>query len=84
MRIEKEFSMGLIISLIIAGVCGWLAGMLMKTSFPWYINVLIGIVGGALFSWIAGSFIISGIVGNIIGGVIGSCLVIFIIKLIKK
>ena len=50
--------MGLIISLIIAGVCGWLAGMLMKTSFPWYINVLIGIVGGALFSWIAGSFII--------------------------
>ena len=76
--------MGLIISLIIAGVCGWLAGMLMKSVFPWYINVIIGLVGGALFSWIAGSFILPGLIGNIIGGVIGSCIVIFIIKLIKK
>ena len=76
--------MGLIVSLIIAGICGWLAGIIMKSSFPWYINVLIGLVGGALFSWLAGSFVIQGIIGNIIGGVIGSCLVIFIIKLIKK
>ena len=76
--------MGLVISLIIAGVCGWLAGMLMKSAFPWYINVIIGLVGGALFSWIAGSFILPGLIGNIIGGVIGSCIVIFIIKLIKK
>ena len=39
--------MGLIISLVIAGVCGWLAGMLMGSSYPWYINVIIGLVGGA-------------------------------------
>lgn len=76
--------MGLIISLVIAGVCGWLAGMLMKSSFPWYINVVIGLVGGALCSWLLGSFILQGIIGNIIGGVIGSCIVIFLIKLIKK
>lgn len=76
--------MNLMFSLIIAAVCGWLAGMIMKSSFPWYINVIIGLVGGALFSWIAGSFILPGLIGNIIGGVIGSCLVIFIIKLIKK
>lgn len=76
--------MGLIISLVIAGVCGWLAGMIMKTSFPWYINVIIGLVGGALFSWLFGSFLLSGILGNIIGGVLGSCAVIFVIKLIKK
>ena len=76
--------MGLIISLIIAGVCGWIAGIIMKSSFPWYVNIIIGLVGGALFSWLAGSFLLPGIVGNIIGGVIGSCLVIFIVKLIKK
>ena len=76
--------MGLVISLIIAAVCGWLAGIIMNSSFPWYINIVIGLVGGALFSWLFGSFLLSGIIGNIIGGVIGSCLVIFIIKLIKK
>ncbi|MBR3533771.1 MAG: GlsB/YeaQ/YmgE family stress response membrane protein [Clostridiales bacterium] len=76
--------MGLVISLIIAGVCGWVAGMIMKSSFPWFINIIIGLVGGAIFSWLLGSFVIAGIVGNIIGGIIGSCLVIFIIKLIKK
>ena len=76
--------MGLIISLIIAGVCGWIAGIIMKSSFPWCVNIIIGLVGGALFSWLAGSFLLPGIVGNIIGGVIGSCLVIFIVKLIKK
>ena len=76
--------MGLIVSLIVAGVCGWIAGMLMKSSFPWYLNVIIGLVGGALFSWLVGSFLLSGIIGNIIGGIAGSCLVIFIIKLIKK
>ena len=76
--------MGLIISLVIAGVCGWLAGMLMGSSYPWYIYVIIGLVGGAIFSFLLGGFIIGGIVGNIIGGVIGSCLVLFIVKLVKK
>ncbi len=75
---------GLIVSLIIAAACGWIAGLIMKSSFPWFINIIIGLIGGALFSWILGSFLIHGIVGNIIGGVIGSCIVIFIIKLIKK
>ena len=52
--------MGLIISLIIAGVCGWIAGIIMKSSFPWYVNIIIGLVGGALFSWLAGSFLLPG------------------------
>ena len=48
--------MQLIISLIIGGVVGWLASMLMKTNAQMGLiaNVIVGIVGSALGFWIAG------------------------------
>ena len=48
--------MDLIISLIIGGVVGWLASIVMKTNarMGWIANVLVGVVGSALGFWIAG------------------------------
>lgn len=48
--------MGLIISLIIGGVVGWLASIIMKTNaqMGWIANVLVGVVGSSLGYWIAG------------------------------
>lgn len=48
--------MSLIISLIIGGIVGWLASIIMKTNaqMGWIANVLVGIVGSALGFWIAG------------------------------
>ena len=48
--------MNLIISIIIGGVIGWLASIVMKTNAQMGIiaNVLVGIVGGALGHWLAG------------------------------
>ena len=48
--------MQLIISLIIGGVVGWLASMVMKTNAQMGLiaNVIVGIVGSALGFWIAG------------------------------
>ncbi len=48
--------MDLIISLIIGGVIGWLASIVMKTNaqMGWIANVLVGIVGSALGFWVAG------------------------------
>jgi uncharacterized membrane protein YeaQ/YmgE (transglycosylase-associated protein family) len=79
--------MGWLVTIIIGGVCGWLAGMLMdskKNSL--LINIILGIIGGALgnlvFCLIGISF--HGLIGNIIGGVIGTCLLIAIGRLIFK
>ena len=49
--------MNLIISLIIGGVVGWLASIIMKTNaqMGWIANVLVGVVGSALGFWIAGA-----------------------------
>ena len=47
--------MGWIITLIIGGVVGWLASIVMKTNAQMGLiaNVLVGIVGSFLGSWVA-------------------------------
>jgi uncharacterized membrane protein YeaQ/YmgE (transglycosylase-associated protein family) len=75
--------MNLIISLVIGGVIGWLASLVMKTNAQMGIiaNVIIGIVGGALGHWIAG---LAGISGSGIGAwiisLIGAVLLIAILQ----
>jgi uncharacterized membrane protein YeaQ/YmgE (transglycosylase-associated protein family) len=48
--------MSWIISLVIGGIIGWLASILMKTNaqMGWIANVLVGVVGSALGFWLAG------------------------------
>lgn len=83
--------MGLIITLILAGLVGWIASMIMKTDnqMGWISNIVIGVIGGfigtALLGFIApatptdNGFSISGIVV----GVIGACIAIFAWKAIS-
>jgi len=49
--------MNLIIALIIGGIIGWLASIVMKTNAQMGIiaNVLVGVVGGAIGHWLAGA-----------------------------
>jgi uncharacterized membrane protein YeaQ/YmgE (transglycosylase-associated protein family) len=52
----EEKRMSWIISLIIGGVVGWLASIIMKTNAEMgiFANVLVGIVGSILGNWLAG------------------------------
>ncbi len=47
--------MNWIILLIVGGVIGWLASLLMKTDaqMGWVANIVVGIVGAALGGWLA-------------------------------
>ena len=76
---EERHMWGIIISIIIGAVCGWLASIIMKSKsgLLWYI--IMGIVGGFLGSFIFGLLGIgsNNIIGQIIIGVIGTCLLIF-------
>lgn len=49
--------MGWLISLIIGGIVGWLASIVMKTNAQMGLlaNVLVGIVGSMLGGWVAGA-----------------------------
>ena len=49
--------MDLIVSLIIGGIVGWLASIVMKTNaqMGMIANVIVGIVGSTLGFWLAGA-----------------------------
>jgi len=76
--------MGLIVSLVIGGVIGWLASILMKTNAQMGIiaNIVVGIVGSVLGGWLAGvlGIVAVGSIGAWIIGIIGAVILIAILK----
>ena len=76
--------MNLLISLIIGGIVGWLASIVMKTNAQMGIiaNVLVGIVGSLLGNWVAGALGIApaGSVLRFVVALIGAIVLIFILR----
>jgi uncharacterized membrane protein YeaQ/YmgE (transglycosylase-associated protein family) len=84
--------LNLIISLVVAGVAGWLAGNIMKTQplqiggNPIIGNVILGLIGGVVGSamlWMIG-FGSSGLIGGLIAAVLGAIVVIYVVDYFKK
>ena len=73
-----------IIVLVVGGIVGWLASMVMKTSAQMGLiaNVLVGIVGSSLGFWLAGALGIAayGTIARWLVAVGGAALLIVILK----
>jgi uncharacterized membrane protein YeaQ/YmgE (transglycosylase-associated protein family) len=73
-----------LISLIIGGIVGWLASIIMKTNAQMGIiaNVLVGIVGSLLGNWAAGALGIapSGGIMRFVVALVGAVALIFILQ----
>ena len=80
--------MGLLYSLLIGAVAGWLAGKLMKGGgFGLLLNIVIGIIGGVvgnLLFLILNITFMEGLIGDILTGAIGASAILFIAGLFKK
>ena len=76
--------MGLIITLVIGGIVGWLASLFMKTNAQMGLiaNVVVGIVGSVLGSWLFGILGLAamGTIGSWIMSVVGAAALIGILK----
>src|SRR5262249_43948782 len=75
----NDAQVGWIAAIIIGGIAGWLAEQFMKSQMGLVMNIVLGIVGAAVASWLFNLLGISlgGWVGYLIAGFIGACLLIF-------
>jgi uncharacterized membrane protein YeaQ/YmgE (transglycosylase-associated protein family) len=77
----------LIIILLVGGIAGWLAGLVMKgRGFGILGNIVVGIVGAFIGAWVLGllGIVIGGILGSILNAFIGAVILLFLIGLIKR
>ena len=81
--------MGIIATLIIGAIAGWLGGTIYKGSGLGLIgNIIVGLLGSGVGYWLLGTvFNISlggGWIGSILTGAIGAIVILFVINLIVK
>src|SRR6516225_9679303 len=78
----------LIIWLVIGGVAGWLAGLLVKGyGFGLVGNIIVGIIGALIAGWLlplVGFVIVGGVIAAIINAVIGAVILLLVIGLFKR
>lgn len=78
--------MGLIVSLIVGGIAGWIAEKIMKADHGLLTNIFLGIIGATVFNFLMGivgfgsrtSFL-----GGLVAGVIGACLLIWAWRMLR-
>jgi uncharacterized membrane protein YeaQ/YmgE (transglycosylase-associated protein family) len=78
----------LIISILVAGAAGWFAGQLMKGEYGAVLSIILGLVGGAVGSFlfsVLGFSASGGLIPQLIVSVIGAVVVIWAYrKFIKR
>lgn len=81
--------MDVIVAIIIGGAAGWLAGKMMKSKSEGVVwNIILGIVGGFVGSWLFGILGLGGDggswTGSLISGTVGAVLLIFLNRKLFK
>lgn len=78
----------LLIWLLIGGVAGWLAGLIVKGGgFGLVGNIVVGIIGSVIGGWLFDYFAVStggGIFGAIIGATVGAVALLLIVSLVRR
>jgi uncharacterized membrane protein YeaQ/YmgE (transglycosylase-associated protein family) len=80
-------AVGWIAAIIVGGLAGWLAEQFMKSQMGLVMNIVLGIVGAVVASWLFSLLGISlggGWLGYLIAGFIGACILIFAARAIRR
>ncbi|CAN7277312.1 GlsB/YeaQ/YmgE family stress response membrane protein [Rhizobium rhizogenes] len=79
---------GWIAAIVIGGLAGWFAEMIMKSDTGIIMNIVLGIVGALVASWLFGilglTLPFNALVNYLITGFIGACILIFVGRLIRR
>ncbi len=76
--------MGLLWTLLIGALAGWLGSQLFKGgSLGLLGNIIVGIIGGFIGYWLLGTAFGTSIIGQILTGAVGAIILLAVINLIS-
>lgn len=80
--------MGWIVFLVVGAIAGWLAGQVVKGGGYGLVgDIIIGVLGAIVAGFLfpkLGFSLGAGIIGHIISAAIGACILLFVIRLVKR
>jgi uncharacterized membrane protein YeaQ/YmgE (transglycosylase-associated protein family) len=80
--------MGLIVWLVVGGVVGWLASMVMRTDGQQgiFLNIVVGIVGAFIGSLLFGGSINSGVINptTFVISLLGAIILLAVVNLVRR
>ena len=82
--------MSILAWIILGGLAGWIASLIMKTdgSQGIFLNIVVGIVGAALGGWIFGLFGEAGVTGfnlySFMVSILGSVILLFLLRMVTR
>ncbi len=80
--------MGIIIWLVVGGICGWLASLIMRTDAQQGIimNIIVGIIGAFLAGWLLGKGNINGAITieTFLWSLVGAVILLAVVNLIRR
>lgn len=81
-----EAGIGWIAAIIIGGLAGWIASNFMKSDTGIFLNIILGIVGASVASFLFGLLGVSfgGWLGYLVSGFAGACILIWAGRLIRS
>jgi len=81
-----EAGIGWFAAIIIGGLAGWIASNFMKSDTGIFLNIILGIIGAAVASFLFGLLGVSfgGWLGYLISGFVGACILIWAGRLIRS
>src|SRR4051812_37155548 len=90
-REPQELAMNIILWLIVGGIVGWIAGLLMRSSHGILMNVVIGIVGAVLGGWLLGPMVGGGTINSgdfsmvsIVVSLIGALVLLAVVNVLRR
>jgi uncharacterized membrane protein YeaQ/YmgE (transglycosylase-associated protein family) len=91
--LEKEVEMNLILWIIVGGILGWLASIVMKTSAEQglFLNIVVGIVGALLGGWLIAPLFGTGTInqndfslGSLAVSFLGAVILLAIVNFVRR
>jgi uncharacterized membrane protein YeaQ/YmgE (transglycosylase-associated protein family) len=80
-----EAGIGWVAAIIIGGIAGWLAEVITRSNMGILTNIILGVIGAGLATWLFGLMGVpmqAGWLGYLISGFIGACVLIVATRLL--